>query len=52
MVVYDPVYAEYEHLHDYFGHGEKDVMERLKTLKARMLAGAWPVRLDDGRRQP
>jgi L-ribulokinase len=32
--VYDRLYAEYAHLHDYFGRGENDVMKRLKALKA------------------
>jgi L-ribulokinase len=32
--VYDPLYAEYVRLHDYFGRGENDVMKRLKKIKA------------------
>lgn len=32
--IYDQLYTEYVHLHDYFGRGENDVMKRLKTLKA------------------
>ncbi len=36
--VYDTLYAEYAILHDYFGRGENDVMKRLKTLKAEVLA--------------
>jgi L-ribulokinase len=36
--VYDKLYAEYVTLHDYFGRGANDVMKRLKTLKAEMLA--------------
>jgi L-ribulokinase len=35
--VYDRLFAEYKHLHDYFGRGENDVMKRLKTLKAEVL---------------
>ena len=31
--VYDQIYAEYTHLHDYFGRGQNDVMKRLKALK-------------------
>ena len=38
--VYDRLYAEYVTLHDYFGRGSNDVMKRLKTLKAGVLAGA------------
>jgi L-ribulokinase len=36
--VYDQIYAEYVHLHDYFGRGANDVMKRLKALKARVQA--------------
>ncbi|MFC2031550.1 ribulokinase, partial [Chloroflexota bacterium] len=32
--VYDQIYAEYAHLHDYLGRGDNDVMKRLKALKA------------------
>lgn len=31
--VYDRLYDEYRHLHDYFGRGENDVMKRLKELR-------------------
>lgn len=31
--LYDQIYAEYKHLHDYFGRGGCDVMKRLKALK-------------------
>ena len=31
--VYDKLYAEYVHLHDYFGRAENDVMKRLKAIK-------------------
>ncbi len=37
--VYQRLYAEYVTLHDYFGRGGNDVMKRLKTLKAGVLAG-------------
>ena len=37
--VYDQIYAEYEHLHDYFGRGENDVMKRLKALRGRVQIG-------------
>jgi L-ribulokinase len=37
--VYDRLYAEYVQLHDYFGRGANDVMKRLKTLRAEVLAG-------------
>ena len=32
--VYDLLYAEYIHLHDYFGRGANDVMKHLKAIKA------------------
>lgn len=31
--VYDELYAEYTHLHDYFGRGGNDVMRRLKRIR-------------------
>ena len=31
--IYDQLFAEYLHLHDYFGRGENDVMKRLKKIK-------------------
>ena len=31
--IYDQLYAEYVHLHDYFGRGGNDVMKRLKHLR-------------------
>lgn len=37
--VYNRLYAEYVTLYDYFGRGGNDVMKRLKTLKASVLAG-------------
>ena len=40
QAVYGRLYAEYIHLHDYFGRGENDVMKRLKQLKAEALAGS------------
>jgi L-ribulokinase len=36
--VYDQLYAEYKILHDYFGRGANDLMKRLKSLKAAVLA--------------
>jgi L-ribulokinase len=30
---YDPLYAEYAVLHDYFGRGTNDVMHRLRRIK-------------------
>jgi L-ribulokinase len=30
---YDPLYAEYEQLHDYFGRGTNDVLHRLRTIR-------------------
>jgi L-ribulokinase len=30
---YDPLYAEYAALHDYFGRGGNDVMHRLRALQ-------------------
>jgi L-ribulokinase len=39
VAVYDALYAEYVTLHDYYGRGGNDVMKRLKTLKADVLAG-------------
>jgi len=30
---YQPLFAEYERLHDYFGRGENNVMKKLKALK-------------------
>ncbi len=38
--VYDQLYAEYVTLHDYFGRGANDVMKRLKTLRAEILANS------------
>lgn len=35
-LAYDALYAEYEHLHDYFGRGENDVMKRLKAIRNRV----------------
>jgi L-ribulokinase len=32
--VYDELYTEYVHLHDYFGRGAHDVMHRLRTIRA------------------
>lgn len=32
-MVYEKLYAEYVKLHDYFGHGDNDVMKRLKDIK-------------------
>jgi len=40
QAVYGRLYAEYIHLHDYFGRSENDVMKRLKQLKAEALAGS------------
>jgi L-ribulokinase len=34
--VYDPLYAEYLTLHNYFGGGVNDVMKRLKQVKAKV----------------
>ncbi|MFL0554116.1 ribulokinase [Paenibacillus barengoltzii] len=31
--VYEKLYQEYSHLHDYFGRGANDVMKRLKRIK-------------------
>lgn len=31
--VYDKLYTEYKHLHDYFGRGENTIMKRLKKIK-------------------
>ncbi len=36
--IYDQLFAEYMQLHDYFGRGGNDVMKRLKTLRAEVLA--------------
>ena len=36
--IYDELYAEYKHLHDYFGRGENNVMKRLKDLKKKVIA--------------
>jgi len=36
--VYDSLYAEYALLHDYLGRGTNDVMKRLKSLRAEILA--------------
>jgi len=33
VAVYNKLYAEYELLHNYFGHGENNVLKRLKELK-------------------
>jgi L-ribulokinase len=38
--VYDEIYAEYVLLHDYYGRGGNDVMNRLKALKARVQANS------------
>jgi L-ribulokinase len=35
--IYDRIFAEYKLMHDYFGRGKNDVMERLKALKAEVL---------------
>jgi L-ribulokinase len=37
--VYDKLFAEYMTLHDYFGRGANDVMKRMKTMRAGILAG-------------
>jgi L-ribulokinase len=34
---YDPLYAEYATLHDYFGRGANDVMHRLRRIRDRAL---------------
>jgi L-ribulokinase len=34
QAVYDPLFAEYRRLYDYFGRGENDVMKRLKSIKS------------------
>jgi L-ribulokinase len=34
---YDPLYAEYATLHDYFGRGDNDVMHRLRRIRDRAL---------------
>lgn len=31
--VYEKIYAEYNRLHDYFGHDPHSVMKKLKSLK-------------------
>lgn len=33
QAVYDPLYADYKTLHDYFGRGANDVMKRLRRLR-------------------
>lgn len=33
VAVYEKLYAEYNHLHDYYGRGSNDVMKRLKAIK-------------------
>jgi len=37
--IYDRLYAEYVRLHDYFGRGENDVMDRLRAIRDRVLEG-------------
>jgi L-ribulokinase len=37
---YDELFAEYTRLHDYFGRGGNDVMQRLRAIRRRALAGA------------
>ena len=39
---YDALYAEYRTLHDYFGRGANDVMQRLRAIRreAARTAGA------------
>jgi len=37
-VAYDPLYAEYLLLHDYFGRGANDVMRRLKQIRREAVA--------------
>jgi L-ribulokinase len=37
---YDPLYAEYTALHDYFGRGGNDVLHRLRRLRAAALSGS------------
>lgn len=32
-LVYDKLYAEFDHLHDLFGRGANDMMKRLKMIK-------------------
>jgi L-ribulokinase len=41
QAVYDLLFAEYLHLHDFFGRGGTDVMKRLKRLRLeqRQVAG-------------
>jgi L-ribulokinase len=36
---YDPLYAEYRTLHDYFGRGGNDVLHRLRRIRDAALAG-------------
>lgn len=36
---YDELYAEYRTLHDYFGRGTNEVMQRLRAIRRRALAG-------------
>ncbi|MEI8200839.1 MAG: ribulokinase [Eubacteriales bacterium] len=33
VLIYDRIYTEYKRLHDYFGRGENNVMERLKNIQ-------------------
>lgn len=33
VAVYDKLYQEYSILHDYFGHGENDVMKRMRAIR-------------------
>ncbi len=40
--VYDELYAEYIRLHDYFGRGGNEVLHRLRALRDRSRAAAWP----------
>lgn len=37
---YDPLFAEYVKLHDYYGRGANDVMKRLKEIKKRSVSRA------------
>ena len=40
--VYNELYAEYIRLHDYFGRGGNEVLHRLRALRDRSRAAAWP----------
>lgn len=37
--IYQKLYDEYNHLHDYFGRGENDVLKRLRRLKKNACVG-------------